>query len=129
VHQHGPPAAVHHDIKREGRCRLHRQDSSATGTLTTPTTNPNHNVKTKPNIGTATDANRPDHRRQECRSTAVMAGKAEIQMEGGLIGEPAGKVAQTSSCPRTWIVVPPHVDIGSRSRLSPATWHAQSTSR
>src|SRR3954454_1260257 len=57
VHQHGPPAMVHHDMRREGRCHVRRQDSSDTGTVTTPTTT-DTNTNTM-NPSSATDLTSP----------------------------------------------------------------------
>lgn len=66
VHQHGPPATVHHDMRRGGRCHVRRQDYPDPGTPTEPTTttdstptiktsSANHLTPTAPIVGVRSD--------------------------------------------------------------------------
>ena len=56
VHQHGPPVAVLHDIKREGRCRLRPQDSSQARQLDGADHEPERQREDQPILGSVTDA-------------------------------------------------------------------------
>ena len=83
--QHGPPAAVFPDIRREGRCHVRRQDSSDTGTVTTPTTTDTNTNKINPS--SATDLTSPGpvvgvrNDGQQSRRTVIASSPCLIAVE------------------------------------------------